>query len=89
MGTTEETETKFAAWIKGYGVSKLVAEMRKRGAYIAITHSAAYQWLRQEHEPRPKKQRALVEISGGAITLDDIAAHFAPHSESQIDHVNR
>ncbi len=78
MSTAAATqETKFAHWVKEYGVTNLVAEMRRRGPDTAITHSAAYQWLRHDHEPRPKKQRALVEISGGAITLDDIAEHFA------------
>jgi len=68
--------TKFEQWVKQFGVSNLVDEMRKRGQDYAVTYSAVYQWCRGEHEPRPKKIRALAEISGGAISVQDIHDHF-------------
>jgi len=68
--------TKFEQWVKQYGVSNLVDAMRKRGQDYAVTYSAIYQWCRGEHEPRPKKIRALAEISEGAITVQDIHDHF-------------
>lgn len=74
MSNTEET--KFEQWVKQYGVSALCDAMRKRGLDYAITYSAVYQWLRGEHEPRPKKIRVLAEISAGAISVQDIHDHF-------------
>lgn len=74
MSNTEET--KFEQWVKKIGVSALCDEMRKRGLEYAVTYSAVYQWLRGEHEPRPKKIRALAEISAGAISVQDIHDHF-------------
>lgn len=76
MNTQTTTDTKFSHWLKDFGVANVVAEMNKRGRDVGVTLSAVYQWERQEHEPRPKKQRALVEISGGKLTLQDIADHF-------------
>lgn len=73
---SEQQESKFEQWAKQRGVSNIVDEMRKRGQDYAITYSAVYQWLRGEHEPRPKKIRALAEISAGAITVQDIHDHF-------------
>lgn len=73
---SEQQETKFEQWVKQFGVSNLVDEMRKRGQDYAVTYSAVYQWCRGEHEPRPKKIRALAEISAGAITVQDIHDHF-------------
>lgn len=75
--TNENVEqTKFSKWLKDFGIQNLVSAMREKGPDYAITISAAYQWARREHEPRPKKARALIEISRGAITLQDIADHF-------------
>jgi len=68
--------TKFEQWVKQYGVQNLVDALRKRGMEYAVTYSAVYQWLRGEHEPRPKKIRALADISAGAITVQDIHDHF-------------
>lgn len=74
-------ETKFEQWVKQFGVIALCDEMRKRGLEYAITYSAVYQWLRGDHEPRPKKIRALAEISAGAISVQDIHDHF--HAKAQ------
>lgn len=70
------TETKFSEWVKQFGVMNLVDEMRKRGPDFAVTYSAVYQWCRGEHEPRPKKMRAMAEISAGTISVQDIHDHF-------------
>lgn len=70
------SETKFEQWVKKFGVMNLVDEMRRRGPDYAVTYSAVYQWCRGEHEPRPKKIRALAEISAGAISVQDIHDHF-------------
>jgi hypothetical protein len=70
------TETKFAAWVKEFGVSKLAEEMRKLGQDYALTYVAIYQHLRAETEPRPTKMRGYVKIAGGRITLQDIHDHI-------------
>jgi len=74
--TATGCETKFEKWALKYGVANLVSAMKARGPNDSVTYSAVYQWLRGQHEPRPRKMRAMVEISAGEITLNDIAAHF-------------
>lgn len=69
-------ETKFQRWVRDFGVGNLVVAMREQFPDCAVTYSAVYQWLRFDHEPRPKKMRALVAISEGAISLQDIHDHF-------------
>lgn len=73
---SNQQETKFVQWVKQFGVQNLVDAMRGLGPDFAVTYSAVYQWCRGEHEPRPKKIRALAEISNGAITVQDIHDHF-------------
>ena len=71
-----DNETKFEKWVKEFGVGQLVHAMRDYSPDCAVTYSAIYQWLRGEHEPRPKKMRALAAVSNGAITTQDIHDHF-------------
>lgn len=80
MNDIEDTGTKFEKWVKEFGVGALVIAIRDKHPECAVTYSAIYQWLRGEHEPRPKKMRALVSVSQGAITLQDIHDHFETFS---------
>jgi hypothetical protein len=75
-------QTKLELWAKQFGVQNIVDAMRAKGVDYAVTYSAVYQWIRGEHEPRPKKIRALAEISGGAISVQDIHDHFHARAAS-------
>ncbi len=83
---SDQQETKFEQWVKQFGVSNLIDEMRKRGQDYAVTYSAVYQWCRGDHEPRPKKIRVLAEIAAGAITLQDIHDHFTAKAAAAATH---
>jgi hypothetical protein len=67
--------TKFAVWIKAYGAQRLAVAMTNRGETVSF--SMVYQWARGEHEPRGPKQRLMVKLADGALSLQDIADHFA------------
>jgi hypothetical protein len=41
---------------------------------LRVTNQAVYEWL-QGHAPRPARALALVELSGGRLTLEAIYAH--------------
>lgn len=72
-------ETKFESWVKGYGVRRLVTEMRAQGH--SITESGVYHWLRGQHEPRGPKVRSMVKLAAGGITSQDIMDHFILKSD--------
>lgn len=70
--------TKFGAFVRKYGVEKLVTEFRKREE--SITVSAVYYWVRGTAAPRPRKAAILVELSAteeSPLTLEDIYSHAA------------
>ena len=71
--TDRRWETAFGRWIKKYNVMRLVDDMRRGGH--SLTPSAVYYWLRGSAVPRPDKACALVRLSNGALTLEDIYAH--------------
>jgi hypothetical protein len=71
-----ELETKFEKWIKSYGVAQLVTQLANRGSATKASLGVVYAWMRGEHEPRQAKRRAIVQIAIGALTLEDIDAHF-------------
>lgn len=65
--------TRFGQAIGDLGVSTIVDALG-RDPDLRVTSTAVYEWL-QGHEPRPERARALVEISGGRLTLDMIYSH--------------
>lgn len=65
--------TVFGAWIRDYGVDKLVATMRSQGH--SVTESGVYFWTRGKAVPRIDKAEAMIAISGGALTLAHIYEH--------------
>jgi hypothetical protein len=78
--------TKFERWARKYGVNNLVDEMRRHGPDSAVTFSAIYQWLRADHEPRGHRVRALVEISAGDLSVQDIHDHFSLKQRARAAH---
>lgn len=65
--------TKFGAWVVCFTVPQLSREMLKRGHEISV--SGIYYWLRGDTVPRPDKAQALVAISAGMLTMEDIYSH--------------
>ncbi len=59
----------FRAWVKAYGVTKLAAELK-------VVPRTIYWWFRERdgHQVRPRVEHAqkMVELSNGALTLEDI-----------------
>ena len=66
-------ETKFGRWVSDVGVSCIVSALA-RDPDLSVTNQAVYEWL-QGHAPRPARAVALVELSGGRLTLEAIYQH--------------
>jgi hypothetical protein len=56
-----------------FGVPRIVAALA-RDPDLRVTNQAVYEWL-QGHAPRPARAMALVELSGGRLTLEAIYEH--------------
>lgn len=67
---TRRWRTRFGKWISNMTVSAIVAELN-RSPDTACTPQTVYAWL-NGRAPRPERARALVQLSGGEISLDDI-----------------
>lgn len=66
-------ETEFGRWVSNFGVSRIVSALA-RDPDLRITNQTVYEWL-QGHPPHPSRAMALVEISGGRLTLEAIYRH--------------
>jgi hypothetical protein len=71
--TPSRWETEFGRWVSDFGVSRIVSALAP-DADLRITNQTVYEWL-QGHAPRPSRASALVEISGGRLTLEAIYEH--------------
>jgi hypothetical protein len=66
-------QTEFGRWVRDVGVSRIVTALAQ-DPDLRVTNQAVYEWLRG-HAPRPARAIALVELSGGRLTLDAIYGH--------------
>lgn len=66
-------ETPFGRWVGDYGVPRLVSDLRS-DPYLSVTPRAVYAWL-EGHPPQPARAMALVRLSEGRITLEDVYRH--------------
>lgn len=66
-------QTEFGRWIADFGVPCIVAGLA-HDPDLRVTNQAVYEWL-QGHAPQPARAMALVEMSGGRITLEAIYKH--------------
>lgn len=66
-------DTEFGRWVGEFGPSRIVAALG-RNPELSVTNGAVYEWLRG-HQPRPDRAIALVEMSGGRLSLDAIYRH--------------
>ena len=65
--------TAFGRWVSDVGVSRIVSALG-HDPDLRVTNKAVYEWLRG-HAPRPSRAAALVELSGGRLTLEAIYDH--------------
>ena len=66
-------QTEFGRWVADFGVPNIVAGLA-HDPDLRITNQAVYEWL-QGHAPQPARAMALVEMSGGRLTLEAIYRH--------------
>lgn len=66
-------QTKFGSWIQGFGVSRLVSELRQSGFQIHCT--AVYHWIDGSVAPRAPLAIRLVELSAGELSMSAIYSH--------------
>jgi hypothetical protein len=80
-------ETDFGRWVSDFGVSRIVTALAHDPA-LRVTNQAVYEWL-QGHAPHPSRAMALVEISGGRLSLESIYRHCRevqrPHTTRRDD----
>lgn len=67
-------ETRFGAWVSRVTVEQIVAELSV-SKLTEVTNQGVYRWLAGATSPTPDRARALVNISGGALTIDAIYSH--------------
>jgi hypothetical protein len=63
--------TRFGEFVSSYTVARLVHDLGAAGAPVTI--SSVYHWV-AGREPRLRTARIIVDLSGGALTLDDVAS---------------
>ena len=66
-------ETDFRRGVSVFGVSRIVSALAP-DPDLRITNQTVYEWL-QGHAPHPTRALALVEMSGGRLTLNAIYEH--------------
>ena len=66
-------QTDFGRWVSDVGVPRIVASLAHDPA-LRVTNQTVYEWL-QGHAPRPSRAMALVQMSGGRLTLESIYNH--------------
>lgn len=66
-------DTEFGRWVSDVGIQRIVATLA-RDPHLRITNQSVYEWL-QGHPPHPSRAMALVEMSGGRLTLEAIYQH--------------
>jgi hypothetical protein len=67
-------QTRFGSWVDEIGVFRIVDALG-HDPDLAVTSHAVYRWLSGNCAPNPRRARALVELSGGELTLEVIYDH--------------
>jgi len=75
--------TKFGRWVADVGPSVIVDALRP-DPDLRVTVGCVYGWVRGT-APRPERARALVELSRGRLTLEDVYRHAAHMREVHED----
>jgi hypothetical protein len=67
--------TPFASWVSKHSVSKLRDDLATQGH--SVSTAAIYAWLAGRAAPRLPCALRIAQLSGGAVTVEDIAQHRA------------
>jgi hypothetical protein len=65
--------TSFGAWVSRVQVRPLLTQLHTRG--FPVTSHAAYDWLSGRRLPTWDCAKAIVEISGGELSVFDVMDH--------------
>jgi hypothetical protein len=65
--------TRFAGWVSSVGVPWVLDGLRGHGTPVA--RQTVYLWLAGARVPTLTHAASLVQISGGAITFQDLVMH--------------
>ena len=66
--------TPFAVFVRRIGARSIVLTL-SRDYHLPMTQRSVYRWLTGARTPRPVFARAVVSLSHGALTLDDVYRH--------------
>ena len=70
----ERWRTPFGGWVARVTVAAIVNELGKNPD-LAVRPSQVYAWIAGITVPRPRRAMALVEMSAGALSLEDVVTH--------------
>jgi len=65
--------TPLGSFVSSYPSDRLVADLAGIGEPVTI--AAVYSWVAGRSVPRPTRAIAIVRLSGGRLTLDDVYSH--------------
>ncbi len=63
-------KTTFGSWVMDYGVRRLVRGLEAHGQ--PVTEKAVYHWISGRHAPRGGHALAIVRLSRGRLSLEDV-----------------
>lgn len=72
-GSLPRWSTTFGQWVKEVGVMEIVSTLRP-DPDLRVTDKSVYSWV-AGHPPRPARAQALVDMSNGSLTLEDVYGH--------------
>jgi hypothetical protein len=74
-------ETRLSRWIERRGASNVARGLSSIG--VAVTPRAVYSWMYGQARPRPTHAGALVRLSRGELSLEQIYAPARTPGEEQ------
>ena len=70
-------ETPFGKWVQAFGVRNVCEALYSYG--LPIGRETVYHWMAGRAVPNPRKAMALIKISEGKLTFDDIYGQKDAH----------
>ncbi len=72
--------TGFGRWVSSIGVASPAERLNRRG--YPLTRNAIYHWVSGRRQPRLDHAIAMVQLSQGSLTLQDIQRPSQSHRDS-------